>query len=155
MIYRKVRQTEKKSKAGVGEVSYEVYEGKDLAAEFGYHVEHRPQDAASRFWIDGIRLSGSCSAASVMEAVLQFIQYKCQEAGCSAMHVRLNRKNLFYLELYQKFGFYMIDQEEQEPAPGQVSCISVFKYPIPNTREEFLRSYILRSERKRAKTQPQ
>ncbi len=169
MVYRKV-QGPAAPAGGPDEnrISYRVCEGEELAAEFSYHIEHRPQDEECRFWIDEIRMTEAYSSAATMEAVLQFIQYKCQAAGCPAMHVKLDQKNRFYLEQYLKFGFYLIDQEERESGPdereaaregrelprGYVSCMSVLKYPLPDSKEEVFRSYILRSERKRAKRQP-
>lgn len=93
--------------------AYRVYEGQDLAAEFAYHVQDVTGDDTRRFWIDGIRLCEGYANAPVMEDILQFIRYKCLSSGCPAIHVRLDGKNLFYLELYRKFGFYMIDQEER------------------------------------------
>ncbi len=132
-------------------IVYRVYEGQDLAAEFSYHVQDVTGDDTRRFWIDGIRLCEGHTNVLVMEDILHFIRYKCVSAGCPAIHVRLDGKNLFYLELYQKFGFYMIDQEERARTHGQISCECVLKYPVPVSREEVLEDYILRSERKRAK----
>ncbi len=148
MVYRLLKDPEKNS------IFYEASEGDERAAEFSYHTETLPHGAACRFWIDQIRLDGDFSDTVTMEAVLQFIQYKCQAAGCPAMFVRLDEKNLFYLELYRKFGFYMIDQEEWEPGQGETCCESVLKYPIPESKDEVFRSYIMRSERKRTKSQP-
>ncbi len=148
MVYRLLKDPED------NRICYEASEDGERAAEFSYHTESLPHGAACRFWIDQVRLDGDFSDTVTMEAVLQFIQYKCLAAGCQAMFVRLDDKNLFYLELYRKFGFYMIDQEEWESVQGQTCSKSVLKYPIPESKDEAFRSYILRSERKRAKIQP-
>ncbi len=154
MVYRRVQSETSPAHTDVERAAYRVYEGEDLAAEFGYHTERRQPEEICRFWIDGIRLCEDYADGPTMEAVLQFIQYKCQTADCPAMHVRLDMKNLFYLEQYQKYGFYLIDREDVDEPHGEVSCESVLKYPMPHSKDEVFRSYIMRSERKRAKKQP-
>ncbi len=161
MVYRRVREelfprSEKidteTGASQTGAVSYRVYERGDCAAECSYRVELVCTSQERRFVIDGIRLCESYATASVMEAVLQFLQYKAQTAGCRDMIVTLDRKNLFYLEQYQRFGFYLIDQSERKTGYGQVRCDCVLKYPLPTNREELYRGYILRSARGNGKT---
>ncbi len=158
MVYRKVQgealPVYDADKTEYDSVSYRVYDGEKPAAEFSYHIECLARDEGSRFWIDEIRLSDAYGDRNTMEAVLHFIQYKCRVAGCPAMHVRLASNNIFYIEMYRKFGFYLIDEEERKLPPGRVACMSVLKYPLPESRDDVLRNYIMRSERKRAGRQP-
>ncbi len=162
MVYRKVQgdifppytETLKSNRDCDNAVSYQVYEGEELAAEFSYHTQRVRGEEAPRFWVDGIRLSDAFADGKTMESVLQFIQYKCEALGCSALHLTLDEKNLFYRELYERYGFYLIDQVETESSHGKLSLMSVYKYPIPSSKDEIYRGYILRSERKRTRVQP-
>lgn len=132
MNYKKVNTTEE------GRVYYQVFNGEKPAAEFSWHLEDA-ESAGCRFWIDGIQLAGGYEDEKHMDLVLQFIQYKCWVSGCKAMYVRLHVKNLFYQELYRKYGFYIIAREEEAGA-GK----NVLKYPLPDSREEDFQSYIRR-----------
>ncbi len=156
MIYRIVEECPFPThESGKNTVSYQVYDGEKLAAEFAFHIQVLRGEEVRRFWIDGIRLCDEYADSPTMESILQFVQYKCAAGGCPAMHVRLDNRNLFYLELYRKYGFYMLDQEESKLPGGQVCCISVLKYPLPGSRDDVFRGYILRTERKKAGKSPE
>ncbi len=132
-------------------ISYRVFEGKDCAAEFTCHVQRLRGSEDCRFRINGIRLFSPYATVSVMEAVLLFLQYKAKTLGCRDMVVTLDPKNLFYRELYQRFGFYLIDQPEQEEERKETQCACVLKYPLPGNREEQFSDYIMRREREKAR----
>ena len=73
-----------------------------------------------------------------LDAILQFIQYKCWCSGCRSMYVRLSARNLMDIERYKRYGFYVIAQEEQTTVQGEVSCAYVLKYPLPREWEEMM-----------------
>ncbi len=156
LIYRQVPEplfSVEEGADAASAVSYRVYDGATPAAECAYRTIWVRGAEDCRFWIDGIRLGEGYGTADVMEAVLQFLQYKCREAGCEAMHLRLDVKNQFYLEMLDRYGFYMIDQEERERANGPACCECVLKYVLPTTADEVFRGYILRSARGKNRTQ--
>lgn len=126
-----------------GRIFYQVFDGEKLAAEFAWHLEEGAS-AGIRFWIDEIRLEGGYADKRSMDLILQFIQYKCWVSGCEAMYVRLHMKNLFYQEMYRKYGFYVIAQEETSLHPGDSSWKCVLKYILPDSREADFQSYIRR-----------
>ncbi len=136
MVYRLINGTNK----------YQVFtDDKKPAGSFSYHVESSPADIC-RFMIDGIDLNDAYYSYDTLEAVLLFIQYKCERTGCPTMYIKLDQKNLLYKEMYRRFGFYMIDLEEIRLPHGQISEICVLKYVLPTSHEEILREYIFRQQ---------
>lgn len=136
----------------VAAAAYRVYEKEELAAEFSYHMDTVAETKYSgagyismnQFWIDEIQLASGFTNYRTIDAVLHFIQYKCWVAGCSAMYVRLSVKNLFYQELYGKYGFYVIAEEEKRILRGGFAYEYVMKYPLPDSREEEYSRHIRR-----------
>lgn len=122
-------------------VCYQAFDGEKQAAEFSWHLESG-EGSGIVFWIDEIRLKGEYEDEQTMDLVLQFIQYKCWVSGCGAMHVRIYMKNLFYQDLYRKYGFYTIAQEEVSSRAGDRRI--VLKYVLPDSREAHFQSYIRR-----------
>lgn len=122
-------------------VYYQAFDGKKLAAEFSWYIESGA-GLSARFWIGGIRLMGEYENEQTMDMVLQFIQYKCWVSGCDVMHVRVHMKNLFYQDLYRKYGFYAFAQDEDISLDRLGDRKIVLKYNLPASREEHFQSYI-------------
>lgn len=138
MKYQKIKD----DKTGV---SYCVTEHGTRTAEFSYYMERKLNDIGNtegRFWLDEVKLFGEFANYECMYAVLQFISYKCWCAGITAVYLKISGKNLFYMELYKKFGFYVIAEEKREIRKGIMSYEYVMKYPLPMTREEEYFHYI-------------
>ncbi len=158
---------------GKTEFSYRVTDGGEKAAEFCWHIEEyagetdkgterttagetvretgsgtdRGADrgtAGGRFWLDEVRLAGRYAHYECMYAVLKFICYKCWSAGFSAVYLRISGRNLFYMELYKKFGFYVIAEEMRKIHKDISGYEYVMKYPLPQNREEEYDHYIRR-----------
>lgn len=121
-------------------ICYQALDGEKLAAEFSWYTESGTAPGI-RFWIEEIRLAGGYENGQTMDLVLQFIQYKCWVSGCSAMHVRVHVKNLFYQDLYRKYGFYTMAQEDDVSSRAGDRKI-VLKYVLPDSREAHFQSYI-------------
>lgn len=122
-------------------VCYQAFDGKKLAAEFSWYTESGAGPFI-RFWIEEIRLTGDYENEQTMDLVLQFIQYKCWVSGCNAMHVRIHIKNLFYQDLYRKYGFYTIAQDEDVSSARAGDRKIVLKYILPDSREAHFQNYI-------------
>ena len=121
------------------EVFYEVLENSTKAAEFSYQQKFdETGQVCEKFWIRRIHLEQKCLDYRYLDAILQFIQYKCWCSGCRSMYVRLSARNLMDIERYKRYGFYVIAQEEQTAGPGEVSCAYVLKYPLPREWEEMM-----------------
>lgn len=129
---------ERKREEGTA-VFYEVLEQGRKAAEFFYAVKPCQTGRGNcQFWIERIHMEQDYLDYSYLDAVLQFIQYKCWCSGCRSMYVRLSARNLMDIERYKRYGFYMIAQEEQTTVQGEVSCAYVLKYPLPREWEEMM-----------------
>lgn len=127
------------------EISYRVTDHGIRVAEFSYHMkdtEDTAKDGEGRFWLDGIRLFGQFAGYKWMYTVLQFVCYKCWSTGAAAIYLKISWKNLYYMELYKKFGFYIIAEEMREIQKGITICEYVMKYPLPQTRDEEYSHYI-------------
>ncbi len=133
-----------KRKNGTNEYRVFTDSGDEVGA-FAYHVEKNPA-GFDRFWIDGISLASAFCEPSTMEAVMLFIQYKCERCGTPAMHLRLDEKNILYMDLCRRFGFYAIDEEIVSGGHGQVDSVCVLKYTLPTSREEMRHEHILRQQ---------
>lgn len=126
-------------------ISYCVTDHGNRAAEFSYHMEDddsMARDGERKFWLDEVKLFGGFANYECMYAVLQFISYKCWCTGTDAVYLKISGKNLFYLELYKRFGFYVIAEEKHEIHKGITTYEYVMKYPLPQTREEEYSHYI-------------
>lgn len=146
------KMTENKERTDL--ISYQVYEKEKLAAEFSYVIESvhdenggGVMDSLKRFWIRGVRLVNPFEDYQTFDAIIHFIQYKCRVAGYTEMYVRLSARNLFYMELYRRYGFYIIANEEKKQTIGDFARDYVLKYALPDTKEEMYHSYICRSRR--------
>lgn len=129
---------ERKREEGTA-VFYEVLEQGRKAAEFFYAVKPCQTGRGNcQFWIERIHMEQDYLDYSYLDAVLQFIQYKCWCSGCRSMYVRLSARNLMDIERYKRYGFYVIAQEEQTTVQGEVSCAYVLKYPLPREWEEMM-----------------
>lgn len=132
----------KEEKTGI---SYRVTDHGKRAAEFSYHTEADNAvagDGERRFWLDEVKIFDSFANYECMYAVLQFVSYKCWCTGAAAVFLKISGKNLFYLELYKRFGFYVIAEEKHEIHRGITVYEYVMKYPLPQTREEEYSHYI-------------
>ena len=140
MRYQRIRE----DKEGI---SYRVMEQEKLAAEFAYHLEETesPGNKSSRFCLDKLCMAGEPAVYEKLDAILQFLQYKCWKAGCNAVYLRINSRNLFYLEMYKKFGFYIIAEEMREIKKDVYTYEYIMKYPLPKTMEEAYYQYIRRN----------
>lgn len=116
-----------------------MFEGMTQTAEFSCIAKE------DQFWIEYVRLSHGYEEYAVWDPVLQFIQYKCWAAGYSAIYVRLNMQNLFEQELYRKYGFRIIAQEEHAHPHGGACYEYVLKYGLPESRDEIYMDYLRRS----------
>lgn len=126
-------------------ISYRVTDHGTQSAEFFYHMEDKTAgDGERKFWLDGVKLFGDYVNYECMYAVLQFISYKCWCTGADAVYLKISGKNLFYQELYKRFGFYVIAEETHEIHRGAKIHEYVMKYPLPQTREEEYFHYIRR-----------
>ncbi len=126
-------------------VFYRVTDHEAKAAEFSYHMEEEKstdRDGVSRFWLEEVKLFGTFANYECMYAVLQFISYKSWSTGTDAIYLKISGKNLFYLELYKRFGFFVIAEETREIHEGVKTYEYVMKYPLPQTREEEYFHYI-------------
>lgn len=149
--------TEEKEREADGFVkeAYQVFEKDEMAAEFSYYTETvkdriyrgAGEVRIKQFWIDEIRLSDEFENYRTMDAVIQFIQYKCWAAGCPAMYVRLSSWNLLYQEMYMKYGFSVIAEEEKKLPRGGRVYEYIMKYSLPDSREAEYRNYIRRKTR--------
>lgn len=129
---------ERKREEGTA-VFYEVLEQGRKAAEFFYAVKPCQTGRGNcQFWIERIHMEQDYLDYSYLDAVLQFIQYKCWCSGCRSMYVRLSARNLMDIERYKRYGFYVIAQEEQTTVQWEVSCAYVLKYPLPREWEEMM-----------------
>lgn len=137
--------------------AYQVFEKEKAVADFLYHIESdclksffeenaSGAEMNSVFWIDDITLKSEFADYKFMDSILQFLQYKCWTAGCQSMYVRLNMRNLFYMEMYKQYGFFMFSQEEKQISYGQTVYECVMKYALPGSKEEAFRHYIRRRE---------
>lgn len=121
------------------EVFYKVLDNSTKAAEFSYQQKFdETGQVCEQFWIRRIHLEQKCLDYRYLDAILQFIQYKCWCSGCRSMYVRLSARNLMDIERYKRYGFYVIAQEEQTTVQGEVSCAYVLKYPLPREWEEMM-----------------
>lgn len=128
-------------------VSYRVTQRGVHVADFSYHFEEgniAAREEDRRFWLDGVTLFGEFACYEYLDEILQFAGYKCCCAGIHAMYLKISGKNLFYLELYKKFGFYVIAEEEYQIHKGISAYGYVMKYPLPRSREEAFDHYIRR-----------
>ena len=65
------------------EVFYEVLENSTKAAEFSYQQKFdETGQVCEKFWIRRIYLEQKCLDYRYLDAILQFIQYKCWCSGC-------------------------------------------------------------------------
>ncbi len=138
-------------------VTYRVLVKKLPAADFSYYIEplrnscSPPENSfayaqsSNRFWISEIRLNSGFDQYETLDAVIHFIQYKCRTAGYREMYIRLNARNLFYLELYKKYGFSIIASEQTPLSGGNTDHDYILKYTVPDTAEELYRGYIKRN----------
>ena len=132
-------------------VSYLVFKGQEHVGDFSYEIKGHTgekhssyRDRAKQFWIRQIHLRDAFLFYDLLNAILHFLQYKCMVCGCSAMYLRLNTRNLLMLEMFQKFGFYMISEDSREIKKGVAVYEYVMKYNLPGTLEEAYRLYIRR-----------
>ena len=96
---------ERKREEGTA-VFYEVLEQGRKAAEFFYAVKPRQTGRGNcQFWIERIHMEQDYLDYSYLDAVLQFIQYKCWCSGCTAMYTRISAVNLMDMERYRRYGF--------------------------------------------------
>lgn len=144
-MYYKIIEKDKKANV----TCYRVYEQEMLVAEFAYWIGRKvDRDRESsfydgnRFWIDKISLFSPFEHFDTMDAILHFIQYKCVLAGYSQIYIKLNARNLFYLELYKRYGFYVIADEGKTDARGTYDHSYVLKYTIPDTKDGMYQNYI-------------
>lgn len=139
LIYKQINGTNK----------YNVFaDGGEAVGSFSFHSESSPAGHCC-FWIDEISITDFHCDYATMEAVLLFIQYKCQRAGCPSMHIRLDQKNMLCMEMCLRFGFYLIDREEVRQPHGQISGICVLKYILPTSGEEIGRDHLLRTYKRK------
>ena len=91
------------------EVFYEVLDNSTKAAEFSYQQKFdETGQVCEQFWIRRIHLEQKCLDYRYLDAILQFIQYKCWCSGCRSMYVRLSARTLMDIERYKRYGFYVI-----------------------------------------------
>ncbi len=120
-------------------VFYEVWDNGKKAAEFSYAVKpHRKEEGPKEFWIERIHMEQDYLAYEYLDAVLQFLQYKCWCSGCMSMYVQMNSVNLMDIERYQRFGFYVMAEEVSDSTQGASSCHYILKYPLPREWEEMM-----------------
>lgn len=91
-----------------------------------------------QFWIERIHMEQDYLDYSYLDAVLQFIQYKCWCSGCTAMYTRISAVNLMDMERYRRYGFYVIAEQMSEQRQGNFVCHYVLKYPLPREWEEIM-----------------
>lgn len=120
-------------------VFYDVFENGKKAAEFSYAVEsHGTGPRREEFWIRRIRMEQDYLDYTYLDAVLQFLQYKCWCSGCMSMYVQVNSVNLMDMERYQRYGFYVMAEQVAEYGQGESGCHYVLKYPLPREWEEMM-----------------
>ena len=120
-------------------VFYEVFEHGKKAAEFSYAMEsHGNGSCREEFWIRRIRMEQDYLDYTYLDAVLQFLQYKCWCSGCMSMYVQVNSVNLMDIEHYQRYGFYVMAEQVSDSAQGETVCNYVLKYPLPREWEEMM-----------------
>ena len=129
---------ERKREEGTA-VFYEVWEQGRKAAEFFYAVKPCQTGRGNcQFWIERIHMEQDYLDYSYLDAVLQFIQYKCWCSGCTAMYTRISAVNLMDMERYRRYGFYVIAEQMSEQRQGNFVCHYVLKYPLPREWEEIM-----------------
>lgn len=129
---------ERKREEGTA-VFYEVLEQGRKAAEFFYAVKPCQTGRGNcQFWIERIHMEQDYLDYSYLDAVLQFIQYKCWCSGCTAMYTRISAVNLMDMERYRRYGFYVIAEQMSEQKEGNFVCHYVLKYPLPREWEEIM-----------------
>ena len=120
-------------------VFYEVFDNGHKAAEFSYALEPCGTGAyRTEFWIRQIRMEQNYLDYAYLDAVLQFLQYKCWCNGSTSMYVQINSVNLMDMERYQRYGFYVMAEQVSESAMGATVCNYVLKYPLPREWEEIM-----------------
>ena len=120
-------------------VFYEVSDDGKKAAEFSYVVKsHRKEDRIKEFWIQRIHMEQDYLAYNYLDAILQFLQYKCWCSGCMSMYVQINAINLMDIERYQRFGFYVMAEQVSDSTQGATICHYILKYPLPREWEEMM-----------------
>lgn len=121
------------------EVFYEVLDNSTKAAEFSYQQKFdETGQVCEQFWIRRIHLEQKCLDYRYLDAILQFIQYKCWCSGCTAMYTRISAVNLMDMERYRRYGFYVIAEQMSEQRQGNFVCHYVLKYPLPREWEEIM-----------------
>lgn len=130
-------------------VSYLVFDGPRDAGDFSYEIHAQTEEKSYRpgskqFWIRQIHLRDAFLFYEPLNDMLLFLQYKCMITGCQAMYLRVNTKNLLMLEMFQKFGFYIVSEETREIKKGVAVYEYVMKYILPRTLEEAYHRYIRR-----------
>ena len=116
---------ERKREEGTA-VFYEVLEQGRKAAEFFYAVKPCQTGRGNcQFWIERIHMEQDYLDYSYLDAVLQFIQYKCWCSGCTAMYTRISAVNV-------------IAEQMSEQKQGNFVCHYVLKYPLPREWEEIM-----------------
>lgn len=129
---------ERKKEEGTA-VFYEVLENRKKAAEFSYALEpFKTGRGEYQFWIRRIHMEQDYLDYPYLDAVIQFIQYKCWCSGCTAMYVRVSSVNLMDIERYQRYGFYVMAEQMSEDRQGVSDCYYVLKYPLPREWEEMM-----------------
>lgn len=126
-------------------LSYRVTEEKQAVAAFTCSLFSDREESFrehGQFWIRELTLLPQFEDYEHLYAILKFIQYKCWCAGMPAIYLRLSSRNLFYLELYRKYGFRVIAQETREGTDPALSCDCVLKWVLPQTRHELYSHYI-------------
>ena len=120
-------------------VFYEVFEHGKKAAEFSYAMESRGAGVhRDEFWIRRIHMEQDYLDYTYLDAVLQFLQYKCWCSNCMSMYVQMNAVNLMDIERYQRYGFYVMAEQVSDSAKGETVCNYVLKYPLPREWEEIM-----------------
>mgnify|MGYP004677175721 FL=1 len=120
-------------------VFYEVFEHGKKAAEFSYAMESRGAGVhRDEFWIRRIHMEQDYLDYTYLDAVLQFLQYKCWCSNCMSMYVQVNAVNLMDIERYQRYGFYVMAEQVSDSAKGETVCNYVLKYPLPREWEEIM-----------------
>ncbi len=120
-------------------VFYNVFDNGKKAAEFSYAMEsHGTGSRREEFWIRRMRMEQDYLDYTYLDAVLQFLQYKCWCSGCMSMYVQVNSVNLMDMERYQRYGFYVMAEQVSDSDQGATVCNYVLKYSLPREWEEMM-----------------
>lgn len=134
-------------------IEYQVFEKESLIAEFSYSIQSTedPKEElffrapSERFWIHHLTWKQEDPAPETIDAILQFLQYKCRSAGLGAMYVRISTQNMLVWEMYARYGFYNIAEEEVQIPRGGCTYDYVMKYVLPGNRDEEYQMHIRRT----------